>query len=200
MLKHVPLISLYAATLLSTPHSSPCAVQNGSAHPYLPGQHLATSQAHRLYMWIHPEQIHSPCKQCKSSSSSLLLSWSPVMENPSSATIIRKTTEKPPPTPANRYDLHCLKYDRIPVYSTFQTTRKHKAWLCICILKFVLRSSRIISRDNSILFWGHSAELKVQNHFPFGKEAWWVLYFQSNLRRGIIWEMVQVRTSRSAHT
>lgn len=72
----------------------------GRTHAYLSGQHLATSQAHRLYTWIHPEQIHSPCKQCKSSSSSLLPSWSPAIQNTSSVLILYQTTKRhtlPPP-------------------------------------------------------------------------------------------------------
>lgn len=105
-------MSLYYLCILS-PYSPPhalfslnrslnsrCALSNGNAfggtHPYLSVQHSATSQAHRLYRWIHPEQIHSPCKQCKSSSSSLLLSWSPVMQNISSAMSLYKRTQNPP--------------------------------------------------------------------------------------------------------
>ena len=81
--------------------------------------------------------------------------------------------------PANRYHLHCLKYNRIPVYGTFQTTRKHRSWFCIfpCVLKHVLRSSGIISGDNSILFVGEQYKTifpLVQRHSecPVFNQIW----------------------------
>lgn len=81
-----------------------------------------------------------------------------------SRVLLQDNTEAPP---SKRYLLHCLKCDTIPVYSTFQRTRKHESWFCIypCILKFVLASLRIISGDNSILFWTEQFWIKSTKSF-----------------------------------
>lgn len=98
--KFFPLTSLHVNTLFFNTLHSYCTLSKRNTFwgtpPYLSVQHLATSQVHRLCKWIHPEQIHSLCKQCKSSSSSLLLSWSPEMQNIPSATILYKTAQSFP--------------------------------------------------------------------------------------------------------
>lgn len=56
-----------------------------------------------------------------------ILSSDPFLDNKEAHTTTPQQT---------RNTIYCLKQDRIPVYGTFQTARKHESWFCInpCII------------------------------------------------------------------